>query len=97
MGGGTGKAAEVRDLLRPARVVVVKDAGHSATAYTEDGEETFVRTPPSRLVERVGAGDAFAAGHLSAALLEGRGAREGLRRGHRPAAAALGTRDDVPT
>ncbi|MDQ1045243.1 sugar kinase [Streptomyces sp. V4I2] len=93
---GTGKAADVRDLLRPARVVVVKDAGHGATAYTEDGEETFVPTPPSRVVERVGAGDAFAAGYLSAALLEGRGPEEGLRRGHELAAAALATRDDVP-
>ncbi|MDH6627204.1 2-dehydro-3-deoxygluconokinase [Streptomyces sp. LBL] len=102
---GTGQAAEVRELLRPAGVVVVKDAGHGATAYTEggengedgkDGKETFVPAPPSRVVERVGAGDAFAAGYLSAAVLEGLGVAEGLRRGHRLAAAALATRDDVP-
>ncbi|MFI6929543.1 sugar kinase [Streptomyces sp. NPDC050287] len=93
---GTGTAAEVRGLLRPARVVVVKDAEHGATAYTRDGEETFLAAPPSRIVERVGAGDAFAAGYLSATVLEGLGATEGLHRGHRLAAAALVTPDDVP-
>ncbi|MEV0633898.1 sugar kinase [Streptomyces sp. NPDC050619] len=93
---GTGKAEEVRDLLRPARVVVVKDADHGATAYTEDGAETFVAAPPSRIVERVGAGDAFAAGYLSTAVLEGGGPAQGLRHGHELAATALATRDDVP-
>ncbi|GAQ69426.1 sugar kinase [Streptomyces turgidiscabies] len=91
----TGKPEEIRDLLRPARVMVVKDAGHGATSYGEDGTETFVPTPVSRVVERVGAGDAFAAGYL-AALLEDRDATAGLRLGHRMAALTLGTREDVP-
>ncbi|MDX2543060.1 sugar kinase [Streptomyces sp. WI04-05B] len=91
----TGKPEEIRDLLRPAGVIVVKDAGHGATSYAKDGTETFVPTPVSRVVERVGAGDAFAAGYL-AALLEDRDATAGLRLGHRMAALALGTREDVP-
>ncbi|WP_327696081.1 sugar kinase [Streptomyces sp. NBC_00459] len=92
----TGKPEEIRDLLRPARVIVVKDAGHGATSYGADGTEIFVPTPASRVVERIGAGDAFAAGYL-AALLEDRDAAEGLHLGHRMAAATLGTREDVPT
>jgi 2-dehydro-3-deoxygluconokinase len=92
---GTGKSEEIRDLLGPAPVIVVKDAGRGATSYGEGGEETFVPTPTSPVVERVGAGDAFAAGYL-ASLLEGGGPTEGLRLGHLLAAATLRTRDDVP-
>jgi 2-dehydro-3-deoxygluconokinase len=91
----TGKAEEIRDLLSPAGVIVVKDAEHGATSYGADGTETFLPTPPSRVVERVGAGDAFAAGYL-AALLEDRDATAGLRLGHLMAAATLGSREDVP-
>lgn len=91
---GTRKPEEIRDLLAPAPVVVVKDADHGATAYTRDGEEVFVPTPDSAVVERVGAGDAFAAGYL-AALLENRGQTAALRLGHLLAAATLGTPEDV--
>ncbi|WP_343242817.1 PfkB family carbohydrate kinase [Streptomyces sp. SID12501] len=77
-------------------MIVVKDAGHGATSYGADGTEIFVPAPASRVVERVGAGDAFAAGYL-AALLEDRDAAEGLRLGHLMAAATLITREDVPT
>ncbi|MGW0707134.1 sugar kinase [Streptomyces sp. NPDC002643] len=93
---GTRTAAEVRDLLGPGPALVVKDAGHGATAYGTDGEVTFVPTPAGQVVERVGAGDAFAAGCL-AALLEHRTTADGLRLGHRLAAAALRTHEDVPT
>ncbi|CAM5714010.1 Sugar kinase OS=Streptomyces alboniger OX=132473 GN=CP975_22395 PE=3 SV=1 [Streptomyces alboniger] len=65
-------------------------------AFGADGEETFVPTPASRVVEPVGAGDAFAAGYL-AALLEGHTPAHGLRLGHLVAAATLGTREDVTT
>lgn len=80
----------------PGPVLVVKDAGHGATAYGADGEESFVPTPAARVVEPVGAGDAFAAGYL-AAFLEGRTPASGLRLGHLVAAATLGTREDAPT
>jgi 2-dehydro-3-deoxygluconokinase len=93
---GTAKPEEIRDLLAPAPVIVVKDAEHGATAYTADGEEVFVTAPDSRVVERVGAGDAFAAGYL-AAFLEGRDTAAALRLGHLMAAAALATGGDVPT
>lgn len=93
---GTAKPEEIRDLLAPAAVIVVKDAEHGATAYTAGGGEVFVAAPHSRIVERVGAGDAFAAGYL-AAHLEGRGPAVALRLGHLMAAAALATGGDVPT
>ena len=93
---GTAKPEEIRDLLAPAPVIVVKDAERGATAYTGDGEEVFVATPDSPVVERVGAGDAFAAGYL-AAHLEGRDTTAALRLGHLMAAAALATGGDVPT
>ncbi|WSQ06885.1 sugar kinase [Streptomyces sp. NBC_01231] len=93
---GTRTTQDVRDLLGPGPVLVVKDAGRGAMAYGADGEETFVPTPAARVVEPVGAGDAFAAGYL-AALLEGRTPTHGLRLGHLVAAATLGTREDVPT
>ncbi|MFI9169333.1 sugar kinase [Streptomyces lincolnensis] len=92
---GTRTPQEVRDLLGPGPALVVKDAGYGATAFGADGEETFVPTPAARVVERVGAGDAFAAGFL-AALLEGRTTADGLRLGHLAAAATLSTREDVP-
>ncbi|KUO17809.1 PfkB family carbohydrate kinase [Streptomyces dysideae] len=92
---GTAKADEVRDLLAPDSVIVVKDADHGATSYTRDGEEVFVPAPASRVVERVGAGDAFAAGYL-AVLLEGRETVAALRLGHLLAAATLHSCGDVP-
>lgn len=91
---GTRKAQEIRDLIGSRPAVVVKDAGYGATAY-HAGEEVFVPAPACRVVERVGAGDAFAAGVL-AALLEGRGLATGLRLGHLVAVATLSTRHDVP-
>ncbi|MGW2521134.1 sugar kinase [Streptomyces sp. NPDC001617] len=92
---GTRTPAAVRDLLGPGGTLVVKDAGYGATAYGTDGTEAFAPAPAARIVEPVGAGDAFAAGYL-AALLEGRAPEAGLRLGHLAAAAALATREDVP-
>jgi 2-dehydro-3-deoxygluconokinase len=56
---------------------------------------TFVSSVPTKVVEPVGAGDAFAAGYL-AGVLEDRDARSRLRLGHLAASAALRTRHDVP-
>lgn len=92
----TRKPAEIRDLIGPAPLIVVKDAGHGATSYAPGGAEAFVPTPESEVLERVGAGDAFAAGYL-AALLEDRDATGRLRLGHLIAAATLRTREDTPT
>jgi 2-dehydro-3-deoxygluconokinase len=91
---GTRKPREVRDLLAPVPHVVVKDGGHGAYSYDGTGAGVFVPTPRSEVVERVGAGDAFAAGYL-AGLLEDRGPTACLRLGHLVAATTLTTRGDV--
>ena len=87
---------EIRDLLSPAPTVVVKDEERGAVACIADGEEVFVATPDSAVVERVGAGDAFAAGYL-AARLQRRDMEAALRLGHLMAAAAMASLGDVPT
>ncbi|MBC9728196.1 sugar kinase [Streptomyces sp. TRM68367] len=92
---GTARPDDVAALLAPAPVVVVKDAEHGATSYTE-GTPAFVPALPTKVVEPVGAGDAFAAGYLSG-VLDNHDERSRLRLGHLAAAAALRTRDDVPT
>jgi 2-dehydro-3-deoxygluconokinase len=91
---GTRKPDEIRDLMGTGPLLVVKDAGHGATSYAADGA-VFVPTPESEVLERVGAGDAFAAGYL-AGLLEDRDAAGRLRLGHLVAAATLRTREDTP-
>ncbi|MFD4558942.1 sugar kinase [Streptomyces sp. NPDC058469] len=91
---GTARPDDIGELLAPAPLVVVKDAEHGATSYA-DGTRTFVPALPTQVVEPVGAGDAFAAGYLSA-VLDNRDERSRLRLGHTAASAALRTRDDVP-
>ena len=80
-------AADVRGLLGGPRVLVVKDGGRGATAFTEDGACT-VPALRTDVVEPVGAGDAFAAGFL-AGLWRGAGLTRALRLGHITAASAL--------
>ncbi|MGW6014901.1 sugar kinase [Streptomyces sp. NPDC055210] len=91
---GTARPDDIAELLAPAPAVVVKDAEHGATSYA-GGLRTFVPSLPTKVVEPVGAGDAFAAGYLTG-VLEERDERSRLRLGHLAAAAALRTRDDVP-
>ncbi|MFH8466961.1 sugar kinase [Streptomyces sp. NPDC017991] len=91
---GTARPDDIAELLAPAPIVVVKDAEHGATSYA-GGLRTFVPSLPTKVVEPVGAGDAFAAGYLTG-VLEDRDERSRLRLGHLAAAAALRTRDDVP-
>ncbi|NEB00866.1 sugar kinase [Streptomyces sp. SID13726] len=91
---GTARPDDIAALLAPAPVVIVKDAEFGATSYA-CGMRTFVPSLPTKVVEPVGAGDAFAAGYL-AAVLEDRDERSRLRLGHLTAAAALRTRADVP-
>ncbi|WP_328497973.1 sugar kinase [Streptomyces sp. NBC_00414] len=94
---GTARPDDIAELLAAATdapAVVVKDAEYGATSYV-GGLRTFVPALPTKVVEPVGAGDAFAAGYLTG-VLEGRDERSRLRLGHLAAAAALRTRDDVP-
>ncbi|MBT3164487.1 sugar kinase [Streptomyces sp. Vc74B-19] len=78
---------DVRTLLPGPGTVVVKDGARSATAFTADGPTT-VPALRTRVVEPVGAGDAFAAGFL-AGLLRGESLTRALRRGHITAVSAL--------
>ncbi|WP_327399037.1 sugar kinase [Streptomyces sp. NBC_01288] len=85
--GADLQPADVRALLPHPRLLVVKDGGHSAIAFSDEG----VRTVPALdtdVVEPVGAGDAFAAGVLTG-LLRGGGMERALRLGHITAASAL--------
>lgn len=85
--GGTLDPGAVRALLPTPRVLVVKDGAHAATAYV-GGQTYTVRAPKVRVVEPVGAGDAFAAGFL-AGLLRDDDLVRALRLGHLTAASAL--------
>lgn len=96
--GITGGPGAVRAALPEPAVLVVKQGGDGAVAYArrDDGGETAVSVPAPRVdvVASVGAGDAFAAGFLSATL-SGLPLRERLRLGHLTAAAVLTEPGDV--
>ncbi|WOX22376.1 sugar kinase [Streptomyces solicathayae] len=85
----------VRELLPEPAVLVVKRGGDGAVAF-ERGAATRTAVPAPRVdvVAPVGAGDAFAAGFLSATL-RGLGVKERLRHGHLMAAAALTVPGDL--
>lgn len=87
-------ADDVADLVGGAGVVVVKD-GASEAVEIDLGAGTRHAEPARRVrvVEPVGAGDAFAGGYL-AARLHGAPAAERLRLGHSLAAWTMGTTGD---
>lgn len=88
---------DVRRLLPRPATVVVKDGAVGAHCL-EPERTTSVPAPYVDVVEAVGAGDAFAAGFLSA-MLRGADAERGLRQGHLVAARALsviGDQADLP-
>ncbi|MGI5425622.1 sugar kinase [Streptomyces sp. CA-179760] len=91
---GTAHPDDIASLLAPAPRIVVKDAEHGATSYAA-GEVTFAAALTVEVVEPVGAGDAFAAGYLSGVLSD-LDEPSRLRLGHRTAATALRSRDDIP-
>ncbi|MFD6419065.1 PfkB family carbohydrate kinase [Streptomyces sp. NPDC060194] len=92
--GVAGGPGAVRAVLPEPAVLVVKQGADGATAY--DGEGGGVHEPAPRVdvTASVGAGDAFAAGFLSATL-RGLPLRERLRHGHLTAAATLTTAHDA--
>ncbi|MFI6086015.1 sugar kinase [Streptomyces sp. NPDC051217] len=87
----------IREALPEPAILVVKAGADGATAFVRDGETDTVTSVPALAVDvvaPVGAGDAFAAGFLSATLRElPAGAR--LRHGHLMAAAVLTDAGDV--
>ncbi|MGV9255614.1 sugar kinase [Streptomyces sp. NPDC003697] len=89
----------VREALPEPETVVVKQGGAGAAVSHRDtggaeSSEAFVRAPHVDVVAAVGAGDAFAAGFLSATL-RGLPLRDRLRHGHLMAAAALTVPGDL--
>lgn len=101
---GLHGALAVREALPEPELVVVKLGKGGAVAFGKDtdglecedadGTATFVRAPHVDVVAAVGAGDAFAAGFLSATL-RGLPVRDRLRHGHLTAAAALTAPGDL--
>jgi 2-dehydro-3-deoxygluconokinase len=91
---GTERPEDVRALLPEVPRLVVKDGDVGATSYA-GAETVFSPAPAVAVVEPVGAGDAFAAGYLSARL-RGLPEEARLRWGHLLAAVALlSTADQV--
>ncbi|MFB0616682.1 sugar kinase [Streptomyces sp. AGS-58] len=90
--GVTGGPAAIRAALPEPAVLVVKQGAGGATAF--DGVPAFEPAPHTSVVAPTGAGDAFAAGFLSATL-RGLPVRDRLRHGHLMAAATLTTRGDL--
>ncbi|GAA2954231.1 sugar kinase [Streptomyces enissocaesilis] len=98
---GVRGAAAIRRALPEPEVLVVKQGAEGATAFTRaPGEsrdaDTVTAVPALRVdvVAPVGAGDAFAAGFLSATL-RGLPVRDRIRHGHLMAAAALTVPGDL--
>ncbi|MER6787839.1 sugar kinase [Streptomyces sp. NPDC000658] len=83
----------VRHALPGPEVLVVKQGARGATVFDRE-HVLHVPAPRVDVVAAVGAGDAFAAGFLSATL-RGLPARDRLRHGHLTAAAALTVPGDL--
>ncbi|MCW7946796.1 carbohydrate kinase [Streptomyces hygroscopicus] len=109
--GVTGGPAAIRRVLPQPPVLVVKQGARGATVFEHQPPAgtalphgtgpaadavTFVPSLRVTVVAPVGAGDAFAAGFLSATL-RGLSVRDRLRHGHLVAAAALTVPGDLAT
>lgn len=92
---GTRTPEGVRSLLPHVPQLVVKDGDVGATCFSEQGTY-FQPALQVRVVEPVGAGDAFAAGFLSG-MLRGMPADRCLRNGHVLAALTLQHVSDLPS
>jgi 2-dehydro-3-deoxygluconokinase len=91
---GLPDADAVRAALPEPAVLVVKQGALGATAFASADVRLHVPAPVVDVVAHVGAGDAFAAGFLSATL-RGLPLRDRLRHGHLMAAAALTVPGDL--
>lgn len=91
---GAATPTAIRRLFPDAEALVIKDSDVGATEF-RGAAEAFVAAPTVEVVEPIGAGDAFAAGYLSA-FLAGDGGDTCLKLGHVMAAHALRNTDDSP-
>ena len=89
---GTRSADEVRSVIGTHNTLIVKDGAVGATEF-DGASATFVPALEVEVLEPVGAGDAFAAGYLSA-FLRNEKPRARLRLGHEVAALALTSTSD---
>lgn len=90
---GTADAAELRDLFPQPRLLVIKNDAHTVTEF-DGSERTDVSALTLDVVEKIGAGDAFAGGYLTG-VLTGKSAVERIRLGHLCAAGALTGHGDI--
>jgi 2-dehydro-3-deoxygluconokinase len=89
---GVTTPEEIRTLIHRPRSLVMKDGSVGATVFHEEGSE-FVPALEVKVLEVVGAGDAFAAGWLSG-LLRGLTQIQRLRLGHLMAGSSLSSTGD---
>ncbi|MBA8829028.1 sugar kinase [Alpinimonas psychrophila] len=91
---GVSSAEEVREVIDKPSTLVVKDGGIEAVSFSPD---EVARVPAKRvkILDPVGAGDAFAAGWLSG-MLRGSNAVERLSLGHLAASRVLASTTDAP-
>ncbi|WP_338703752.1 sugar kinase [Streptomyces sp. Q6] len=94
--GVTGGPDAIRAALPEPGLLVVKRGADGAVAYDAEGNRYTEPAPRVDVVAAVGAGDAFAAGFLSATL-RGLPVAARLRHGHLWAAAALTVPGDLAT
>ncbi|AWE52136.1 sugar kinase [Streptomyces nigra] len=93
--GVTGGPEAIRAALPEPPVLVVKDGARGATVFDRATDSAvYVPAPEVRVAAATGAGDAFAAGFLSATL-RGLPLRDRLRHGHLWAAATLTSPADL--
>lgn len=90
---GTGDPDALRALFPEPRCLVIKNDAHVVTEF-DGNERVDVPALTLEVVEKIGAGDAFAGGYL-AGMLRGMSATERVRLGHLCAASALTAHGDV--
>jgi 2-dehydro-3-deoxygluconokinase len=90
---GTDNPAQLRELFPEPKHLVIKNDAHTVTGFNGH-ERVDVAALRLDVVEKIGAGDAFAGGFL-AGLLRGLGDEERIRLGHLCAAAALTGHGDI--
>ncbi|MCJ0978593.1 sugar kinase [Rhodococcus sp. ARC_M12] len=90
---GTSDPAELRELFPEPRHLVIKNDAHTVTAF-EGNSRVDVPALKLDVVEKIGAGDAFAGGYLTGLLL-GKSAVARVRFGHLCAAGALTGHGDI--